>query len=63
MSGKRHFGKLKCKILRVINVEKKVMARGFLKKRDTTLKWRLISSESDQFQKEALLRKGLPKIA
>jgi len=63
MSGKRHFGKLKCKILKVVNGEEKVMAKGFLKKRDATLKWRLISSESDQFPKEALLRRGLPKIA
>jgi len=63
MCGKRHFGKLKCKILKVVNGEEKVMAKGLLKRKDATLKWRLISSKSDQFPKEALLRKGLPKIA
>ena len=63
VNGKRHFGKLKCKILKVINGQEKVVATGFLKKRDAILRWKLIASESDQFPNEAMLRKGLPKIA
>jgi hypothetical protein len=60
--GKRYIGKLKCKIFKVINGNETIMATGILKKSETLLKWKLLESETDQFPKEALLRKGLPKI-
>lgn len=63
ISGKRYFGKLRCKIIKVINGEEKIMATGFLKKNKTCLQWNLIESKTTQFPKEVLLRKGLPKIA
>jgi len=62
VSGKRYLGKLKCIILKVINGEEKVVATGVLTKKGAILKWTLIKSDSDQFPKETLLRKGLPKI-
>jgi hypothetical protein len=63
VSGKRYFGKLNCKITKMVNGEEKIMATGILKKRKALLAWKLAKSETDQFPKEALLRRGLPNIA
>lgn len=63
ISGKRSFKTLKCKIFRIVDGAEVLVASGILKMDVTGLCWILEESIANQFPKEALLRRGLPKIA
>jgi len=63
ISCKRRFQKLKCEIFKMEDENKIVIALGTLKKSKNSLHWILKESVTDQFPAEALLRRGLPKVA
>ncbi|HEV8285724.1 MAG TPA: hypothetical protein VGQ09_15525 [Chitinophagaceae bacterium] len=60
--GKRRIKKLNCKIFRIHEDGEILIANGILKKTQNGLQWILGESSTDQFPKEALLRRGFPKI-
>jgi hypothetical protein len=61
--GKRLFKKVKCQIVKIKDGEEVVVAEGILEKDPIGLRWILGNAVTDQFPKEAVLRRGLPKIA
>ena len=61
--GRRSIKKINCKIFKMDDYGETLVANGILKKNKNGLQWILGESSTDQFPKEALLKRGLPKIA
>ena len=63
IKGKRRFNIMKCKIYQIVEDEEILLATGIFKKHPKGLCWILKESATNQIPQDALLRKGLPKIA
>lgn len=63
LSSTRRYKAFQCQIFRIKDGVKTLVAQGLLRKHPDGLHWTLREGSTNQFPKEALLKRGLPKIA